>query len=304
MFSTYAEGWKMPKKLLLAAILLFSGILFSACNQSVKPTTEDTVTVVDDYQRKVSIPAHPQRIVSASPAITEILFALGSGNLVVGRTEYCTYPEEALEVENIGGISNLNVEKIASLKPDLVLSGSMVPEQAVSQLQALGIPVACVIEKNTFNELYSNISKVSRMIGKPEKGDSLNRVLKEKMNSLQKLPSGSPTVYYVVGFGKNGNYTAGGSTFINDIISLAGGRNIASDVTGWEYSLEALMNQNPDVIVIRSEDSASFCTTKPYSTLKAVKEGKVVAIESGMIDLQVPRNVDCVKLLNERFAAF
>ena len=107
-------------------------------------------------------------------------------------------------------------------------------------------------------------------------------------------------MYYVVGFGASGNFTAGGNTFINDIIRMAGGRNIAEDVEGWSYSLEALVKEDPDYIIVRREDSAAFCAMKPYNTLDAVREGHVIGIESGTMDLQVPRNIDAILYLRER----
>lgn len=110
----------------------------------------------------------------------------------------------------------------------------------------------------------------------------------------------TPKVYYVVGFGAGGNFTAGGNTFINDIIRMAGGRNIAEGIEGWSYSLEALMKENPDYIIVRREDSAAFCTMKPYNTLGAVRQGRVIGIESGTLDLQVPRNIDAVLYLRQR----
>ena len=109
-----------------------------------------------------------------------------------------------------------------------------------------------------------------------------------------------PKVYYVVGFGPTGNFTAGGNTFINDIIRMAGGRNIAEEVEGWNYSLEALMQENPDYIIVRREDSAAFCGMKPYNTLDAVRKGHVIGIVSGTLDLQVPRNIDAILYLRQR----
>jgi iron complex transport system substrate-binding protein len=109
-----------------------------------------------------------------------------------------------------------------------------------------------------------------------------------------------PSIYYVVGFGPSGNFTAGGNSFINDIIEMAGGHNVAADITGWSYSLEALMQADPEYIMIRREDSATFCRTKPYNQLTAVKTGKVIAIESGTIDLQVPRNLQAILYIREK----
>ena len=112
----------------------------------------------------------------------------------------------------------------------------------------------------------------------------------------------TPKVYYVVGFGPTGNFTAGGNTFINDIIRMAGGRNIAEAVEGWSYSLEALMKEDPDYIIVRREDSAAFCAMKPYDRLSAVRQGHVIGIVSGTLDLQVPRNIDAILYLRRRMS--
>ena len=289
-------------------------LLLSACghsgNQTIKQSSNDTVT--DDYGRTVVIPAHPQRVVSLSPAVTEIMFALGAGELLVGRTDFCVYPDEAANIPSIGGISNLNIESILAHKPDLVISGSMVGKKVTEQMDAMGVPMVCVIEKPKFEALYDNILAIGKLVDKEREADSLNALLHNHVNQLPTtLPapqacerSGAncqlPTVYYVVGFGEGGNFTAGGNTFINDIIRMAGGRNIAEGIDGWSYSLEALMKEDPDYIIVRREDSAAFCEMKPYNRLSAVKEGHVIGIISGTLDLQVPRNIDAILYLRQR----
>lgn len=287
---------------------LWAVLLCAACTAPVRPA--DTQSYTDDYDRTVQVPTHPQRIVSTSPAVTEILFALGAEGRLVGRTDFCTYPPEAESIESIGGISNLNVEKIASLHPDLVISGSMIPRKSTDLLDRMGIPIVCVVEQPYFVGLFGNITKIGQLVGCAEAADSLNQLLEGQakgiVDSLKAIPKAKtwepPSVYYVVGYGASGNFTAGGNSFINDMITLAGGRNIAADVTGWSYSLEALMEADPDYILIRREDSAAFCKAKPYRNLSAVKEGRVVAIESGTIDLQVPRNLQAVQLLARVFS--
>ena len=286
-------------------ILLLAACLLAACHNPVTtPDENTTVSYTDDYQHTVQIPCAPKRIVSTSPAVTEIIFALGAQDLLVGRTDFCVYPPQAQDIVSIGGISNLNVEKIVSLQPDLVISGSMIPQKSSTQLEQMGVPIVCVIEKQSFDGLYENISKIGQLVGRNQQADSLNHRMKEQLGELSRQldsnTTGKPSVYYVVGFGSSGNFTAGGNSFINDIIDMAGGRNIASDVTGWSYSLEALMHADPDYIIIRREDSATFCRTLPYNRLSAVKKGQVIAIESGTIDLQVPRNLQAIRTINSR----
>ena len=288
----------------LSLLLIF--LLASCGGPQRQASTTDTVT--DDYGRTVVVPAHPQRVVSLSPAVTEIMFALGADDLLVGRTDFCEYPDEASQIPSIGGISNLNIEKILSLKPDLVISGSMVGKKATDQMDQMGTPMVCVIEKPNFEALYDNIKAIGRLVGKEHEADSIVESLKWKVErlladtSLSALHSQLSSCYYVVGFGPSGNFTAGGNTFINDIIRMAGGRNIAEGMEGWSYSLEALMKEDPDYIIVRREDSAAFVDMKPYNRLSAVKNGHVIGIVSGTLDLQVPRNIDAVLYLRQRMS--
>ncbi|MBR3411257.1 MAG: ABC transporter substrate-binding protein [Bacteroidales bacterium] len=286
----------------LVAAMLAALVMIGCNNPSASVKGEQqTVTYTDDYGTTVDIPLHPSRIVSTSPAVTEIIYALGGSHLLVGRTDFCSYPPEVADVESIGGISNLNIEKIMSLSPDLVISGSMIPKKSTVQMGKMGVPTVCVIEQKRYDGLYDNISKIGKLIGRTTAADSLNALLRAQLADLDLQTNAQPkSVYYVVGFGPSGNFTAGGDSFINDIIKMAGGRNIAEDVSGWSYSLESLMTQDPDYIVIRREDSATFCNTTPYNRLKAVKKGHVIGIESGLIDLQVPRNTEAIQFLFAR----
>lgn len=293
----------MKKRTALLPVFLLATLLYVGCHRNTNTDSNNQLTVeyTDDYGSTVEIPLHPQRIVSTSPAVTEIIYALGGSHLLVGRTDFCTYPPEAMQIASIGGISNLNIERIMSLNPDLVISGSMIPRKSTIQMEKMGVPTVCVIEQQHYEGLYDNISKIGRLIGCTQTADSLNAVLRDRLKRLDVQTTTKPrSVYYVVGFGASGNFTAGGDSFINDIIRLAGGRNIAEDITGWSYSLENLMQQNPEYIVIRKEDSAAFCRMPPYNQLDAVKNGRVIAIESSLIDLQVPRNTEAVQFLFDR----
>lgn len=282
--------------------LLLVVLCLASCTMNEQANIPAYDTLVDDYNRTVVVPTSPQRIISTSPAITEIIFSLGGEDLLKGRTDYCTYPPQAAEIPSIGGISNLNVEHVLSLKPDLIISGSMVPEKYVSQLEKMGVPIVCIPEKDSFEGLYDNIKKVGHLLRKESVADSLNKAIASQVNAITHISADPKTVYYVVGFGASGNYTAGGNTFINDIIRFAGGRNIAENIEGWSYSLETLMAEDPDFILIRAEDSSTFCNTAPYTRLSAVKNGRVVAIESGMIDIQVPRNLQAIELIHKRLS--
>lgn len=334
------------KTLCLAAILTLATSACHTPHPTDSQTTHTTYQYTDDYGSIVNVPTHPQRIVSLSPAVTEIIFALGADSLLVGRTDFCNYPPQAQHIESIGGISNLNIEKVLSCKPDLIISGSMVPQKIVQQFAKMDIPLVCVIEKQKFDGLFTNVHSIGRLIGKEHTADSLNASMRKHLKTLvnpdtihphpthpthpthsthsphpthsphsthsptnalthshtNTLTHSTPSVYYVVGFGPDGNFTAGGNTFINDIIQMAGGHNIAAHSQGWTFSLEALINADPDFILIRANDSARFCNTPPYNQLSAVKNNRTIALEDGILDLQVPRNIDVIKQLQKRFA--
>ena len=276
-------------------ILVF--LLFAACGGGSEPREG----ITDDHGRVVDVPTAPQRVVSTSPAVTEIMFALGAQDLLVGRTDFCTYPAEAQDIPSIGGISNMNIERILSLKPDLIISGSMVERKITEKLDQMHKPIVCIVGEDRFDNLYINIKKIGHLVGKDREADSLVALLHARVDAFEVDTTQSrPSVYYVVGYGPGGNFTAGGNTFINDIIRMAGGRNIAEGIQGWSYSMEALMKEDPNYIIVRREDSAAFCSMQPYTSLSAVRHGRVIGIESSTIDLQVPRNIDAVLYLRER----
>ena len=289
----------------LSHLLLALLLLLSACHQAGTDGTRqpaDSLVFTDDYQRTVTIAAQPQRIVSASPAITEIIFALGAQDRLVGRTDYCLYPAQTQQIESIGGIANLNIEKVIALQPDLVVASSLIPQKSIDHIAAMGIPMVCLTEQPRFEALYATISRIGQLLGLDQRADSLNASLQQRLQQLQStLPHtdslSRPSVYYVVGYGKAGNFTAGGNTFIDHIITLAGGRNIAHHIEGWSFSLEALLQADPDFIIIRSSDADAFCRTAPYNQLRAVRQHHVIPIDSGTIDLQVPRNIDAIEYI-------
>jgi iron complex transport system substrate-binding protein len=288
------------KRRFFLAICLITVVLYR-CSTSVDNPVQECYTYTDDYGAEVSVPANPKRVVSVSPAVTEIIFALGADSVLVGRTDFCQHPAEALEIESIGGISNLNVEKVISLHPDLVISGSMVPQKAVEQINKAGVPLVCVIEKPSFEGLFGNISAIGKLVGSSETAERLNDSLRGEVENIHLDTNTTvPTVYYVVGFGKGGNFTAGGNTFINDILKRAGCRNIAENIEGWEYSLESLLMADPDYILIRKEDAETFCHTEPYTKLSAVKNNRIIPLESAYLDLQVPRNIEGLLLIHKK----
>lgn len=257
-------------------------------------------TICDSYQRKVSFVSNPQRIVSAAPGITEIIFALGEGRRMVGRTDFCDYPPETKEIPSIGGLQDPNFETIAGINPDLVIASTHFQREAVQKLESLKIPVAVIMSEASFDGAYYTISRIGRILDVTHKADSIISRMRTTVDSILtqvRTEKYKPTVYYVIGFGKTGDFTAGGNTFISKLIDMAGGVNIAGDISGWSYSLEKLIEKDPDIILIRQGNKEIFCKTASYSDLKAVKTGHIYEINDDLFEITGPRLAEGLKCL-------
>ncbi|MGY0372029.1 ABC transporter substrate-binding protein [Clostridium sp. JNZ J1-5] len=249
--------------------------------------------IVDSYNREVTIEKEPQKIVSIAPNITETIFALGKGNKLVGRTDFCDYPAEVKDIQSIGTLKDPNIEKIVELKPDLVIASTHFKKDVLRKLEGLGIKVVVLYGQESFDGVYDTIKKVGQVTNANNEAEKIVTDMKKKVeNVVSKVKDkNKPKVYYVVGYGKTGDFTAGKGTFINSMIEMAGGDNVAKDTEGWKYSLEKLIEKNPEIIVC----SKSFDTkkgiesTNGYKDLKAVKEGKLIEIDNNLLDRQGPR---------------
>ena len=273
------------------------------------PATEAVITVTDSRGVTISLNSHPTRIVSLSPNITEIIHALGALDVLVGRTDYCDYPPEAQHIPAVGDLLTPNVERIIALEPDLVIVSNLGQLQTIEAIERAGIPVAFIDEPERMEGTYEIIVKTGALMGRASEGEQLVRQMRQRIEALTLPPEQErPTVYYAAGFGEWGDFTATGDTFIHDIITLAGGQNIASDAVNWSFQLELLHARDPDIIILPAlwgstfeETLRQFVAHPSYSPLSAVKEGRIVTIESNMIERQGPRSAESTVLLAELF---
>ncbi|HBT46273.1 MAG TPA: cobalamin-binding protein [Peptococcaceae bacterium] len=298
----------------LAAVLV-AGIFLFGCTAGGGPRAEEgapagregyPLTIVDDMGREVTLKARPDRLVSLSPGNTEILFALGLGDKVVGVDDYSDYPPEAVEVPKVGGFSNPNVEKIMALEPDLVLATNM-HEQAVRRLEEVGIPVAVVSPKSVEGVLGS-IGWISKAAAAEEEAADLVDHLKERIQKVRSAvegipPEERPWVYYEVYY--DPIMTAGPRTFIGQLIELAGGRNIAYDAqTDYpEFSAEAIIERNPEVIIFPQWHGSESLTVEQvksrpgWQQVRAVKNDRVFGVDADIMSRPGPRVVEALELL-------
>lgn len=249
--------------------------------------------VIDSLGRVVALPESVERIVSLSPSNTEIIYALGAGDRVVGVDSYSDYPEEAAALESkVGTYTEPNVELIVSLAPDLVFADDNLQQETIDQLAELGVTVVAVTGK-AYDDVAAAIELVAQCIGADPAG--VLAEMEETYQQAQALvaPGESKSVYYALSFGEYGDWTSGEGTFANDMITMLGATNVGASLgQGWmSISIEKLLEADPDVILIPGDEAMveSFMADESYAELSAVKSGAVYAVDTNMSQRPGPR---------------
>jgi iron complex transport system substrate-binding protein len=260
-----------------------------------------THSVTDEVGRRVEVPEHPSRIISLAPSITETLYALGQGDRIAGDTDYCDYPADAARKPHVGSVQNPSLEKIVSLKPDLVLGS---PEanrrEMIGQLARLGIPLYGVSDHN-LDDVLKSIRDLGRLLGAEQQADALDASLELRLKAVAERVKGQPKprVLFVTWY--QPLITIGPHSFVADVIRRAGAVSISDDLAGdWpRLSLEAVIARRPDVIVLPRSQSYSpslddFRRLAGWRDLEAVKQGRVYWVPD-MIVRPSPRLVDALE---------
>ena len=255
--------------------------------------------IVDEVDRRVLIPDNPKRIVSLAPSITETLFALGLNDEIVGVTNYCDYPVKGLEKLRIGGFVNPSIEKIVSLRPDLVIAtddGNR--REVVNKLAELGIAVFVTYPKN-FDAILRTIKNLGWITGRKGEASRIIRDLKGRRDEIIKLTKDleKPKVFFQVG--DSPFITIGRDTFANDLIESAGGLSISRDESMRypTYSIENVLIKEPDIIIITSMNPKKdykglMRKWSKWDSIPAVKRGKVFVIDSELVDRPSPKIIE------------
>ncbi len=273
------------------------------------PAAEGAVfplTVTDSLGREVTIPSKPARLISLAPSVTEILFAVGAGDQVVGVTSFCNYPAEATTREVVGGFdpNTISVEKIVSLKPDLVFVEDIIHQPIIDALDKLHIPVVAVAAR-TVAGVYDNITFVGQVTGHPAEAAQVVTSMQDRINAvatrLANLPtSDRPTVFWEMW--DEPLMTTGPNTFTSQIIELAGGVNIFADVTQDypQVSLEEVVSRNPAVIMSADTHgdklSVEQVAQRPgWANIDAVKNNRIYLLNGDIVSRAGPRLADAVE---------
>lgn len=291
-------------KLFLAtlAILVFA----AGCGGQDGSNQDNFAVVVDQIGREVVIPSAPERVISLSPSHTEVAFAIGLGNSIVGVSNYCNYPEEALAIDKIGDFSSPNMEMIVGLEPDLVLAGNM-HEETVRKLEELGIPVLVLVPES-LEGVFGAMALMAEATGKSQEAEAVISNIKDRINIIESKVGSIPEedrvrVYYEVY--SNPLMSAGGDSLINEVIFLAGGKNIFGDVAESypKVSEEVLLERDPQFILFPEEhgtegfDAEKIVARPLWDQITAVKENNVYGVASDAVSRHGPRLVEAAENL-------
>jgi iron complex transport system substrate-binding protein len=255
--------------------------------------------LIDEAGRNVRVPDTPKSIVSLAPNITEILFALGLDEEIAGVTDFCDYPEAALRKPRIGGFSNPSIEKIVSLKPDLILAARDGNQaETVNRLTELGLPVYWIDPKG-FDGVMKTIRNVGDVVGRHEESKGIiKRMVAKKENIASRIHLLSkPRVFFQVGDAPI--VTVGKGTLGDDLIRLAGGRSISeNEPMGYPvYGIETILSKAPEVIIISSMDSKKNYPNlikrwEHWKSLPAVRMNAIHVVDSNLTDRPTHRIVE------------
>ncbi len=302
---------KTPLLLLLLLLLLLpavGGCVAGKELQDARGAAQEEepwpLLLTDDLGREVVLAGRPERLVSLAPSNTEMLFALGLGERVVGVSEYCNYPEAALAIAKAGTFAEPNLEQIVALRPDLVVAGHF-HEEKLARLEELGIPVL-VLNPSSIEEIYAALELLGRAAQVEEKAQQLVAQLQTRLQAVKDRLANLPAkkrVYYEVY--ADPLMSVGRNSVIHEIIESAGGENIFADVEMPypKVSAEAVVDRDPEVIIFPNYHGtegflAKEILSRPgWESIRAIKEGQVVGVSPDKFSRPGPRVVEAVEEL-------
>ena len=271
--------------------------LIAACTP--KGAANDGVSgeITDDAGRRVSIPAKVDRVVSLAPNLTEIVFAVGAGNRLVGRTSYCDFPAEAKAVAEVGDTLHPSLERIIALKPQVVLvSTASQLEVFTQQLKGQNIAVF-VTDPHDLEGVFRSIGQIGEIVGQKDQANALVQKLRERANAVEQAVGQKPPVKVFYQVSGEPLYTAGRDSFVTDLMRRAGAASVTADVPGaWpKYSNESALAARPEAIILPTGGSMGAANANVAEALRrspAVLQGRVYKINDDHLARPGPRSVD------------
>lgn len=305
------------KLLILFLVLAMALTTFTACgktnsNENSKQNEEVVMEkgnevqypmeVEDQFGNKVTIENEPKTIVSLAPSHTEILFSLGLGDKVVGVTEYCDYPEEAKSKEKVGSFTGVNIERIIELNPDIVFQFGPGDEEVNAKIRDAGIALLCY-EPDSIDEVINLIESIGKMTNTQDEATKVVNDMKAKRDEIVNKVKDKEKVKVFYEIWDDPLMAAGPGSFMDELMTLAGGENIAGDAEGEypQFDIEQLIERNPDVYLgakDSEEKTVESIKERPgFENINAVKNDRVYLLDPNIVSRPGPRIIDALELV-------
>lgn len=281
---------------LLLALALLAAAAFTA----------QAETLTDMAGREVVLDAPLTRAIALNPADCEILYALGAQDVLVGRGEYCNYPEDVLSLPSVNSGAQTNIEQILALEPEVIIMSKMA--QTVEQVEALekaGVRVV-ISDAQSLEGVYEAIALLGELTGREEAAEALAQEMWSGFDAIrQQAQTIEKTVYFEVSPLEWGLWTSGKDTFLDELAQIVGLTNAFSDVTGWaEISQEQVLERDPDYIVTTAAYYGEgelpvdeIASREGWQDLRAVKNGAIYNADADMTSRPGPRLLDAAQAL-------
>lgn len=286
--------------------MLSALVVLSACAPRTAPTptqnTGATREVVDEAGRRITIPVKIDRIVSLAPNLTEIIYAIGAGDSLVGNTEYCDYPEAARKVAKIGDTMHPSVERIIALRPQIVLiSTASQLEAFTKQLDQQRIAVY-VTNPGSLDEIFDSITNLGDIFGHSEEASALAGELRKRSEAIASFVSKATPVRVFYQVSGEPLYTIGAEAYLTDLVRRAGGISVTAEVPGAfpRYSDEAALAARPEAIILPTGGAmgtANSTVAGPLRDSPAVRNNRVFRINDDFLSRPGPRLIDGLEAL-------
>lgn len=318
-------GKILKKSLLIQLVLLLSIALVAGCSSGQhdepngkeeskvekieKENQQFPITFIDDAGREVTIEKKPEKIVSIQASITEILFALGLGDQLIGVSDYCNYPKEAENITKVGG-QDINVELVLSLLPDIVFVTDYhykAHPEVLNQFEKAGIKTVVVGSAESFDKAYASMEMIGKSVGAESEANAIISDMKERHEKIKEKAKEikEKKRVYVEVFPEPDIFTTGKNTFIHEMLESIQAINVAGDQEGWvKLNEEEAVTLNPDVIITTygyySENpKEQVLSREGWKEVPAIKNGQVYDVDNDTVTRPGPRLIEGVETLAE-----
>ncbi|MCW3997604.1 MAG: cobalamin-binding protein [Candidatus Bathyarchaeota archaeon] len=300
---------------IIIAVLIISVVgLYIFYPQLTGNSDNYIVTVIDDSGVEIGLEAYPESLISLAPSITEIIYAIDAGDLVIGVTDFDNYPYdfsawiEAGNMTSVGSFDNPNLEVIASLNPDLILATGGVLGETITTLRDLSYTVV-VLDPTTINGVIDNIELAGKLTNKNAEATAIIDDINTRIAAVEAIVATAdsiPTVYYEVWYDTTGVWTAGSQAWQNELIELAGGVNLFADQDLEYFSTgsEQVITLNPDVMIVPEEHGVNFWESfeaikdRPgWESISALQNDRMYDVDSDLIARGGPRIAEAIETL-------